>query len=1336
MKNLRKKFPSMLRRDHGFALIIVLSCLLFITALIVTFLVSMRTEVASSKASADSTQARQLGDMAVNLAIAQIREATLTAGSQKLAWASQPGMIRLYDSQGNAAGYRKLYTWDNMVGTGAFDPFANGEQVDAAWKSNGAIYADLNEPILSGGNWVFPIFNEEGAKTLGVQGVGVTSAPGVKPNDTQQAPMPVKWLYVLADGSVHLPTGGGDVATVAAASASNPIVGRIAFWADDETCKININTASEGSFWATPRFVAQAEYDLAYKQPARGEFQGYPGHPSTVSLRTVFSKLTAKDILAFAPRLEFGGSEGGTKEVQDVGAQMPRDQDRLFASVEELQFKAPSGSSGQGQRVASDKLTKQDVDASKFFLTAHSRAPELNLFGLPRILSWPIHETNDDKYRTINDRLLAFCATLGGKSFYFTRQQNMSPVDDLELISRNVELLKYLDGLTGRNVPGFGGDFRTKYPDEMRQILIEIFDYIRCTNLTDLTTPLSGSGTDLQAPYAFGISPRKNSYLVLGKRDGGRSSGIGQAMPIYFEEWDALGFGGRYLTINEAHIQFTGVGRGEIAKTDTKPYQPPVPVYDTGNNERKAGGSNSRQEGVRTWNDLYTDEQSIKDALSAGDPNIQYNKIPYNFEGNNIPPPNKLAMQSFFMLSTLVPAEGIEFWVPGQWIEVEGLNQFQVQLEPGGPLVSMGFPAKASMTIMGNMMGGGGVGGAKVHSLNAYGFVVAQNEGKLFNKAYVGSGDERRDFPLYSHILPLDLSLTQMNFKGGDVTVRIYGDAKWPNTEPFKPGELIQEYTINFPDSVFPVPELANMRRIGTGVKAADPDERTNPNNPKSDFLAHKDKHDRWGVHNNQVASWLIDLKRDSTNKLVGFNDVFKSISLSNGDSRLLARRKVDKSLFAAQPEYHDVTKRVVYGFPGAITLSETTDSLPYKVAGTVAAGTYSIERGKLVADAAYRPNNRKAPFVPKSLNGAYTASGALGDWDNGTADTGDGPYINAADPGSLYSDISGASIANNERPYFGNSNTTSSSRSQFFSPNRQIPSPVMFGSLPTGVKRGLPWQTLLFRPGPDKHPGIANPKDHLLLDLFWMPVVEPYAISEPFSTAGKINMNQQLVPFTYINRMTGLYAAMAAERVAVVPFSAANNYKEGGLGTSVNTREEINMSETNGTLRQFKKLFSEGKIFRSASEICDIYLVPKSEQWTTDESANAAWYAPKGKFAMVGDNVRERPYAHLYNKVTTKSNTYTVHYRVQSLAIPKSENQTQFDPAKGSKVTAESRGSSTIERYIDPNDPRFLADSSTSNATAVNFLAEPGKQVTVSPDFSFEPFYRFHVLQSSTFAP
>jgi ABC-type sugar transport system ATPase subunit len=123
-----------------------------------------------------------------------------------------------------------------------------------------------------------------------------------------------------------------------------------------------------------------------------------------------------------------------------------------------------------------------------------------------------------------------------------------------------------------------------------------------------------------------------------------------------------------------------------------------------------------------------------------------------------------------------------------------------------------------------------------------------------------------------------------------------------------------------------------------------------------------------------------------------------------------------------------------------------------------------------------------------------------------------------------------------------------------FFTPNRVISSPLLMGSLPSRVHfqnttgpdaatggNGA-WTNLLFRPhlqlsgGLLRHPGQVTPPDHYLLDLFWMPVVEPYAISEPLSTAGKVNMNYQMIPFTHIRRATALHAVMKGEVFAALP--------------------------------------------------------------------------------------------------------------------------------------------------------------------------------------------------------
>lgn len=363
------------------------------------------------------------------------------------------------------------------------------------------------------------------------------------------------------------------------------------------------------------------------------------------------------------------------------------------------------------------------------------------------------------------------------------------------------------------------------------------------------------------------------------------------------------------------------------------------------------------------------------------------------------------------------------------------------------------------------------------------------------------------------------------------------------------------------------------------------------------------------------------------------------------------------------------------------------------------------------MANSAYRPDI--FPNAPSLDRPERT-----GDFDIGLPLCRIGAYLNKPDEGNLYRG-SGSQI-----PYFENTEQFQVAGETFFSPNRIMPSAGMFGSLPTGVKRDKPWETLLFRPqgldfpatgttGLLRHPNFSSSiPDHLLLDLFWMPVVEPYAISEPFSTAGKINLNYQIAPFTYINRKTGLHALLANERVAAIPNSAAAQ-----LGNSTSDiRYPVKIVET---LAQMDQKFTANNIFRSASEICDIHIVPDDPASADDTVASipAYWNAHR----LTGDNLRERIYTTLYPRLTTKSNVFTVHYRVQALKQTRKGDAASdawygWDETKD-KVVSEQRGSVTIERYIDPNEsgiPDFATD-----ATA-----------------KVDNYYRFRIIDHKRFAP
>ncbi len=133
---------------------------------------------------------------------------------------------------------------------------------------------------------------------------------------------------------------------------------------------------------------------------------------------------------------------------------------------------------------------------------------------------------------------------------------------------------------------------------------------------------------------------------------------------------------------------------------------------------------------------------------------------------------------------------------------------------------------------------------------------------------------------------------------------------------------------------------------------------------------------------------------------------------------------------------------------------------------------------------------------------------------------------------------------------------------------------------------------------------------------------------------------------------------------------------------------------------------------------------MPKGYTWP---SFKTQWYGDD--FALVGDNLRERPYANIYGKLTTKSNTFTVHYWAQALTQTTSNlksNPTVFDPARNDRIVAEQRGSMTFERYLDPSDTRF------SSGPASKFFENPGS----NPDFHLESYYKTRILCSKIFNP
>jgi hypothetical protein len=240
--SLRSAFRPPGRR--GFALLLVLIIVSFAAVIAAMFLLSARQERTSTTAYVAGAAVRPLADQAVNIVIGQINAATHEGTmNAPVSWASQPGMIRTYNTQGMLSNAYKLYSWANMTEMGTnFQPANSSELPAANWSSEPALYTDINQPV----NGIYPIVDYNVLDTAGTSSsftavnnqknvpwdfpgeAGlITQGAGYYPSSTNQAPMPVQWLYILQDGTWSLPTNAnGNTVTVPNASAANPMTRR------------------------------------------------------------------------------------------------------------------------------------------------------------------------------------------------------------------------------------------------------------------------------------------------------------------------------------------------------------------------------------------------------------------------------------------------------------------------------------------------------------------------------------------------------------------------------------------------------------------------------------------------------------------------------------------------------------------------------------------------------------------------------------------------------------------------------------------------------------------------------------------------------------------------------------------------------------------------------------------------------------------------------------------------------------------------------------------------------------------------------------------------------
>lgn len=271
--------PATIRSRRGVALVMSLFFICLITILVVGFITSMRVERFSADAHLQGVRAQHLAQIGVDAVAARIAQATQTGSF----WITQPG--RITRAALTSAGFTPGDLKNVDLHSGAM---LTGDDNN--------LVADLNVPNLF-----------SSSRNL------ITS---------QNVNLKVRWIYQRQDGTLIMPSGS----TVPAYNRSNPLVGRFAFWADDEGAKVNLNTA-----WR--RSITWPRWD-----------------PSQLNLM-IFS---------------------GINSILADTLQSTRTGKHYFHSLDEAR--------------AADASFSSLIDSNRFDLTVLNRTPEINLFGEPRIM--------------------------------------------------------------------------------------------------------------------------------------------------------------------------------------------------------------------------------------------------------------------------------------------------------------------------------------------------------------------------------------------------------------------------------------------------------------------------------------------------------------------------------------------------------------------------------------------------------------------------------------------------------------------------------------------------------------------------------------------------------------------------------------------------------------------------------------------------------------------------------------------------------------------------------------------------------------------------------------
>ncbi len=413
---------------RGVALVVTLAILVIVTVLIVGLTMAMRLERASAHSHLERARAGYFAQMGVERLLGTLHK---EIADTNISWISFPGRI-----VSSGAGFGKL--------TNSVDLYSGN--------GNTNLVGVLRPPNLNA-----HILQDQLPKTYLI--TDRTRDPS-DPN-SGVVEFPLRWIYVRHDGT--LDTSESPNLT----DKANPIVGRYAYWADDESSKLN--------------------YNIAWKRGAPGV---PPGNPSQLNL----------------PSLP-GMSVPDADTIHDSITT------NNYTNVTRL-FNSPYDARRLGTNLSGV------INSNKFDVTFYNHDPNTTFFNQPRIVL-----TTQEKYapRDANGNILTDPVTGAPYFLDILKTPNSDPggptdgsatatfpsiIDEAKLSKTLLLLVNYLkrndwpmtskaSSLQQKYFPTTPGGAAAD-PYRLTQLALEIIDYVRCKESTNIfVPPLLGVYTSL-----------------------------------------------------------------------------------------------------------------------------------------------------------------------------------------------------------------------------------------------------------------------------------------------------------------------------------------------------------------------------------------------------------------------------------------------------------------------------------------------------------------------------------------------------------------------------------------------------------------------------------------------------------------------------------------------------------------------------------------------------------------------------------------------------------------------------------------------------------------------